>query len=104
MTDTAVKESASVQTLRRLRTEQGAVFWDQTRPDMLTVLDPQVTQKLEAMNFADLTMLDDVADVIRGRTSVPFDWHRLRAAWQGQMRQLMDAEGLRRLALSLIHI
>lgn len=104
MSDTAVKESASVQTLRRLRTEQGAVYWDRTRPDMLTVLDPQITQTLEAMNFADLTMLDDVADVIRGRKSAPFDWHRLRAAWQGQMRQLMDADGLRRLGRDMTRI
>lgn len=104
MSDAAVKEGASVQTLRRLRTEHGPVFWDRTRPDMLTVLDPQVTQKLEAMNFADLTMLDDVADVIRGRKSALFDWHRLRAAWQGQMRHLMDAEGLRRLARDMRRI
>lgn len=96
MSDTTTTEVQSVQTLRRRRREEGRIFWD--REDQLAVLDPPVVQRLEAANFADLTMFDDVADAVRGKTSAPFDWSRLRAAWTAQMRRLVDADGLRRLA------
>ena len=96
MSDPATTEVQSVQTLRRRRREEGRIFWN--GEDQLAVLDPPVVQRLEAANFADLTMFDDVADVVRGKTSAPFDWTRLRAAWTVQMRRLVDADGLRRLA------
>jgi cytochrome P450 len=94
-------EVEMVASLRRRRREEGRVFWNDGRhtgQETLVVLDPQAAQRLEAENFADLTMLDDVADVIRNRPSERVDWGTLRAAWIGQMRHLTDAESLRQLA------
>jgi len=91
-----ITETDQVREYRRRRREEGPVFRD--GEDTLAVLDPQVAQRVEALNYADLTMFDDVADVLRGRQSAPFDWHRLRQAWLGQMRHLNDADGLRSLA------
>jgi cytochrome P450 len=96
MSDPAVTEVESVQALRRRRREEGQIFWQ--REDFLTVLDPQTVQRLEAMNYADLTMFDDVADAVRGKQSAPFNWHQLRSAWSGQLRHLTNAEGLQQLA------
>jgi cytochrome P450 len=94
-------EVEMVASLRRRRREEGRVFWNDSRhtgEETLVVLDPQVAQRLEAENFADLTMLDDVADVIRSRPSERVDWGTLRSAWTGQMRHLTNSEALRRLA------
>lgn len=91
-----ITETDKVQQFRRRRREEGPVFWE--REDALAVLDPRIAQRLEALNYADLTMFDDVADVLRGRESAPFDWHRLRQAWLGRMRSLNDADGLRAIA------
>jgi cytochrome P450 len=90
-----------VANLRQRRREEGPVFWNDSRhlgQEALVVLDPQVAQRLEAENFADLTMLDDVADVIRNRSSERVDWGTLRAAWTGQMRHLTTVDALQQLA------
>lgn len=96
MLDQAATETEALRTFRRRRREEGSIFWD--RENFLTVLDPQTVQRLEAMNYADLTMFDDVADVVRGKHSAPFNWHQLRSAWSGQLRHLINPEGLRQLS------
>lgn len=96
MSDPVVTENESMWTLRRRRDEDGRVFW--MKDDFLAVLDAQTAQRFEAANFADLTMLDGFTDLVRGESSEPVDWSRLRSAWIGRLREISGAEGLRRLA------
>ena len=96
MQDSKVVEVGAVQEFRRRCQAEGQVFW--ARDDVLAVLDAQTAQRVEATNYADLTMLDGFADVLRQRTSEPVTWDRLRTAWLAQMRNLTSAPRLRRLA------
>ena len=85
--------------LRELRARsyaEGSVFW--VSGDELAVFDPEVAQQINALNFHDLTLPDKLGDLLRGRSSKPFHWQRIRAVWIAQMRRLADAEGLERLA------
>lgn len=91
-----VTETEKVKEFRHRIREEGLIFWE--RPDVLAILDPQTAQRVEALNYADLTMFDDVADVLRGRESAPFNWNKLRQGWLGQMRHLNDTDGLRTIA------
>lgn len=96
MHDQKTVEADSVRGFRRGLSEEGPVYW--VRDDALAVFDAQTAQRLEAANYADLTMLDGFADVVRGRSSEPVTWNRLRAGWATQMRHLTSAEGLLELA------
>jgi cytochrome P450 len=96
MSDPTVSETESVRTFRSRCREEGAIFW--ARENFLAVFDPQTAQRLEALNYADLTMLDGFTDVVRGKQSESVNWSHLRSAWSGQLRQLGNADGLRRLA------
>ncbi|HEY9422635.1 MAG TPA: cytochrome, partial [Thermoanaerobaculia bacterium] len=85
--------------LRDLRARsyaEGGVFW--VSDDELAVFDPEVAQQINAINFQDLTLPDNLSDLLRGGTSKVFHWKQMRAAWLEQMRRLSDAEGLERLA------
>ncbi len=96
VTETAVTETESVRQFRRRRREEGPIFWD--REDALVVLDAQTAQRFEAINYADLTMLDGFGDVIRGKQSAAVNWSQLRACWSGQLRHLTQVDSLRQLA------
>lgn len=96
MQDPAVVEVEFMRKFRNRRREQGPIFW--TEENILAVFDAQVAQRLEAANFADLTLLDGWSDALRGRPSEPVTWNQLRSGWSGQMRMLTSADGLQRLA------
>lgn len=96
MQDSTVTEVESVKMLRRRRREEGPIFWAQE--NFLAVFDAQAVHRLEAANYADLTMLDGFSDVIRGRPSEPVTWNQLRSAWSAQMRTLTSADNLLQLA------
>lgn len=85
--------------LRDLRARsyaEGGVFW--AGEDELAVFDPELAQRVNALNFNDLTLPDKLADLMRGRSSEPFQWKQVRAVWIAQMRRLADAEGIGQLA------
>lgn len=85
--------------LRELRARSyadGGVFW--VSDDELAVFEPEMAQRINAANFEDLILPDRLADLLRGRSSKPFYWKQVRAAWQEPMRRLSDAAGLERLA------
>ena len=85
--------------LRDLRARsyaEGGVFW--MGDGELGVFDPEAAQRVNACNFADLTLPDKLGDLLRGRTGKPFSWKQLRAAWTAQLRRLSDAQGIARLA------
>ena len=100
MQDTKVLEIPTVQAFRRRMEEDGTVFWLKGE-QALAVVDAETAQRVEAANYADLTMLDGFSDVIRGRSSEPVSWHQVRAGWLGQMRNLTSAEGFKRLSLRM---
>lgn len=91
--------------LRELRDRsyaEGGVFW--VTGDELAVFDPELAQQINALNFHDLTLPDGLGDLLRGRSSEPMRWQRIRAAWIAQMRRLSDAEGLEQLAARMGHL
>ncbi|RDZ27371.1 cytochrome P450 [Lysobacter silvisoli] len=96
MQDTKIFEIPSVQAFRRRLREEGPVF--QLQEQALVIFDPKIAERVEAENYADLTMLDGFSDVVRGRESEAVSWHQVRGAWLTQMRTLTSAEGFRRLA------
>jgi cytochrome P450 len=75
---------------------EGGVF--RTPEGELAVFDPEVAQKINALNFADLTLPDKLADLVRGRQGDPVSWKEVRSAFVAQLRRLSDAEGIGRLA------
>jgi cytochrome P450 len=68
---------------------EGGVFW--IREGELGVFDPEAAQQVNALNFDDLTLPDKLADLLRGRSSKPFSWKTVRAAWTAQLRKMSDA-------------
>lgn len=99
MQDSKIFEIPAVQVLRRRIEEEGSVFW--FKDGALAIADAETAQRIEAANYADLTMLDGFSDVVRGRSSEAVSWHQVRSAWLGQMRALTSAEGFQRLALRM---
>lgn len=100
-----VQEAAATAWMQAIlcrRREQGPIFWAEN--DLLAVFDARAVQRLEAANFADLTLLDGFVDTVRGRTSEQVTWTSLRSAWSTQMRALTDASGLRQLAGRMDHV
>lgn len=99
MQDSKIFEIPAVQVLRRRIEEEGSVFW--FKDQALAIADAETAQRIEAANYADLTMLDGFSDVVRGRNSEPVSWHQVRSGWLGQMRALTSAEGFKRLVLRM---
>ncbi|HSP81267.1 MAG TPA: cytochrome P450 [Myxococcaceae bacterium] len=85
--------------VREMRTRsyaEGGVFWNGDQ--VLGVFEPEAAQKVNALNFGDMTLPDKLSDLLRGRTGEPVSWKQVRAAWLVQMRRLSDAEAVRQLA------
>jgi cytochrome P450 len=82
--------------LRQRSYAEGGVFW--ISDGELGVFDPGMAQQINALNFKDLTLPDKLGDLLRGRSSPPFYWQRVRAVWTAQMRRLADGEGIGQLA------
>lgn len=85
--------------VRELRTRsqaEGAVFW--IREGELGVFEPEAAQKVNALNFHDLTLPDKLADVLRGRSSEPVSWKEVRATWLAQLRRLSGTDMVEQLA------
>ena len=90
--DRAPEEVDFVRDMRARSRTEGGVFW--TPEGELAVFDPEVAQKVNALNFADLTLPDKLADVVRGREGDPVSWKQVRSAMIAQLRRLSDAEGI----------
>lgn len=93
--DRAPEEVDFVRDMRARSLAEGGVFF---APDgALVVLDAEVAQKINAINFADLTLPDKLADVVRGRKGEPVNWKQVRSAMIAQLRRLLSAEEIGRL-------
>ena len=91
--------SADLDILRDLRTRsyaEGGIVW--MSEGELGVFDPEAALRVNAINFKDLTLPDKLGDLLRGRSSEPFSWKQVRAAWLEQLRRLTNAEGTAGLA------
>ncbi len=85
--------------VRELRTRshtEGGIFW--ADKDTLGVFEPEAAQKLNALNFHDLTLPDKLTDLLQGRTSDPVSWKQVRNTWLAQMRHLATPERLAQLS------
>ncbi|HEU4615417.1 MAG TPA: cytochrome P450 [Kofleriaceae bacterium] len=89
-------ETEQLRTLRARRHEEGPIF--RVGENACAVLDAEAVQRVEAANFADLTMRDGFADAVRGRRSEEISWAQLRSAWSRQMRHLTAPGSLKGLA------
>jgi cytochrome P450 len=69
---------------------EGPVFW--INDTDLAVFDPDLAGRINTANFAEFTLNDKLSDMLRGRTSEPVDWRRVRAAWLAQLRTLNEPE------------
>jgi cytochrome P450 len=88
--------------LRAKRREKGSVFWNDE--DELAVFDPLLAQRVNALNFADLTLPDKLGDLVRGHTSEPVSWKQVRAAWAVQLHRLAAGEEVGKLAARMISL
>jgi cytochrome P450 len=93
--DRAPEEVDFVRDLRARSRAEGGVFWIQEGE--LAVFDAEVAQKINAINFGDLTLPDKLADVVRGRKGDPVSWKQVRSALIEQLRRLSGAEGIAQL-------
>ena len=92
-------ENLEIDFVRDMRTRcaaEGGVFWH--TDEVLAVFEAEAAQKVNAVNFGDLTLPDKLADLLRGRTGEPVFWRHVRAAWLAQLRILSGAEGIGQLA------
>ena len=96
MSDPTIVETEHLRALRARRQEEGPIF--RVGEKFCAVLDADAVQRIEAANYADLTMHDGFVDTVRGRSSEDFSWARLRSAWSKQMRHLTATASLRDLA------
>ncbi|ROP42011.1 cytochrome P450 [Saccharothrix texasensis] len=64
----------------------------------LMVFDADAASRVNAENFADLTLPDRFVDRIRGRRSPAVSWRQVRSLWLSQMRVLSGEDRLRALA------
>lgn len=96
MSDPTIVETEHLRALRARRREEGPIF--RVGEKFCALLDADTVQRVEAANFADLTMHDGFVDTVRGRHSGEFSWARLRSAWSKQMRHLTAPDSLRGLA------
>lgn len=88
--ETPIEEFEFVREMRLRHEREGGVFWH--TPDVLAVFDAETAQKVNARNFADLTLPDKLADLVRGRQGDPVSWKQVRAGWIAQMRALNEPE------------
>jgi cytochrome P450 len=100
--DTPPEEVEFVREIRTRSQTEGGVFW--IRDGELGVLDPELAQKLNAINFSDLTLPDRLIDIVRGRTSKAVSWKQVRAAWTTQLRHLTDAASVEQMALRIRNV
>lgn len=96
MQDTDVVKFGLVKALEPRKEVEGPVFWMDER--VLVVCDAESAHRIDASNYADLTMQDAFSDVVVGRSSAKVDWKQLRAAWTHQLKSISAGDGLRRLA------
>lgn len=89
-------EQDALRDLRARSYAEGGVFW--VREDTLAVFDGEMAQQINARNFADLTLPDNLSDLLRGRDSKVFHWKQLRLIWLAKMRELSDPVGMEKLA------
>jgi cytochrome P450 len=75
---------------------EGGVFW--VRDGELAVFDADTARRVNAVNFADLTLPDRLVDVLRRRPSTPVSWRQVRSAWTVQLRRLADPGAVGELA------
>lgn len=84
----------------RIRSQaEGNVFW--ASDDELAIFDPELSQKVNTINFGDLTLPDKLADVVRRRQSEPFSWRQVRSVMNAQLRQLSDESSIGRLTAGM---
>lgn len=94
--DTPPDEIDFVREMRTRSYAEGGVFWTQ-RGD-LGVFEPEAAQRINALNYGDLTLPDKLADLLRGRKGEPFSWKHVRAAWLPHMKRLSGPESVAQLA------
>lgn len=58
----------------------------------LGVFEPEAAQRINALNYADMTLPDRLVDLLRRRKSVAVNWKEVRAAWIGPLRRLAEPE------------
>lgn len=85
-----------VREMRTRRDREGGVFWH--TDDVLAVFDAASAQKINAVNFKDLTLPGKLTDLLRGREGDPVSWRQVRAAWVAPLRVLSGPEGVAPLA------
>lgn len=96
--DNAPIAPEEVDFVREMRTRsyaEGSIFW--ASDDELAIFDPELAQKVNAINFGDLTLPDKLGDVVRGRKGDPVSWRQVRLAMTAQLRNLSDAAAIGRL-------
>jgi cytochrome P450 len=93
---TAPEEVDFVREMRTRSQAEGGVFW--ARDGVLGVFEPEAAQKIHALNFADLTLPDKLADLLLVREGEPVSWKQVRAVYLTQMRRLSEAESVEQLA------
>ncbi len=94
--DARPEEVDFVRVMRNRSQEEGNIFW--VSEDELAIFDPEMSQKVNAVNFSDLTLPDKLADVVRRRKGDPVSWRQVRAAMSSQLLRLSDAAGIGRLS------
>lgn len=94
--DPAPEEIEFVREMRARSAAEGSVFWHVD--DVLAVFDGDTAQKINALNFHDLTLPDKLSDLLRGRTGDPVSWKQVRSVWIAQLRHLSGEEGVGQLA------
>lgn len=94
--DIVPEEVDFVREMRTRSCAEGNIFW--ATEDELAIFDPEAAQKINAVNFGDLTLPDKLADVVRRRKGDPVSWTQVRSAMSSQLRLQSDAAGIGRLA------
>ncbi|MDX1998650.1 MAG: cytochrome P450 [Thermoanaerobaculia bacterium] len=92
----AVLEVDFVGEVRERRAKEGGVF--RTSDGELAVFDPQAAQRINALNFADLTLPDKLLDVVRGKPGDPVSWKLVRSALSSRLADLSAGPALESLA------
>lgn len=90
------EEQDFVRELRTRSQTEGGIFW--AEKDVLGVFEPETAQKLNALNFHDMTLPDKLADLLQGRAGDPVSWKQVRNTWLAQMRHLATPERLQQLS------
>lgn len=84
-----IRDGRSMELLRAGHDEGARVF---QAPHGLAVLDPELSQALNATNFGDTTLPDRLVDLLRGRKSPEIAWKEIRTGWAAQLKILGEAE------------